>query len=104
MSIFQKPAASLSGTADSLSVRQRLLGVGIVRIVLGTVTAILYGLHFTQRHFLWGADGVLPASDNAAILAQSHAFSLYSFFPSAAGAECLYWLGLIVSLLFAAGL
>jgi hypothetical protein len=104
MSIFQNLTASLSGTANSLSVRQRLLGVGIVRIVLGAVTAILYGLHFTQRHFLWGADGVLPASDNAAILAQSHAFSLYSLFPSAIGAECLYWLGLVVSLLFAAGL
>jgi antimicrobial peptide system SdpB family protein len=46
----------------------------------------------------------LPQADNALILAQTHAWSLYSLFPSALGAECLYWLGLLVSLMFAVGL
>lgn len=103
MSIFNKLIESLSSAAQSASVRRRLMGVAIVRIVFGAVTAVLYGLHFPQRHFLWGADAVLPPADSSLILAQTHAWSLYSLFPSALGAECLYWLGFLISLLFAAG-
>lgn len=104
MFLIRKLIESLSAASQAACVKQRLLGTAIVRIVIGSVTAILYGLHFGQRHFLWGVDSVLTPADSSAILAQSHAWTLYSIFPSAAGAECLYWLGLLVSLLFAAGL
>jgi len=104
MSFFCKIIDRLSAAAQSMSVARRQLGIAIVRIVFGSVTAVLYGLHFSQRHFLWGSDAVVTQADTSTILSATHAWTLYSLFPSPLGAECLYWLGLIVSLLFAAGL
>lgn len=104
MSMLNKMINLLSVASRSLSTERRQFGVALVRIVLGGVTAVLYGLHFSQRHFLWGADAVLTHADSSAILASTHSWSLYSIFPSALGAECLYWSGLIVALMFAAGL
>jgi Vitamin K-dependent gamma-carboxylase len=104
MSVFCKIANSLSAASRRLSTGRRQFGVAVMRIVLGSVMTVLYGLHFSQRHFLWGTDAVLTHADNSAILAARRTWSLYAVFPSAFGAECLYWLGLIVALMFAAGL
>jgi Vitamin K-dependent gamma-carboxylase len=104
MSVLPKIIAFLSASSRSLSTGRRQLGVALMRIVLGSVMTVLYGLHFSQRHFLWGADAVLSHADSSAILAARHTWSLYAIFPSALGAECLYWVGLIVALMFAAGL
>jgi len=104
MSFFRNIAHRLSAASQSMSVARRQLGVAIVRIVFGGVTAVLYGLHFPQRQFLWGSDAVVTPADTATILSATHSWTLYSLFPSPLGGECLYWLGLIVSLLFAAGL
>jgi Vitamin K-dependent gamma-carboxylase len=104
MSVFSKIIRFLSASSRSLSTGRRQVGVALVRIVLGSVMAVLYGLHFSQRGFLWGANAVLSHADNSVILAARRTWSLYSVFPSALGAECLYWLGLVAALMFAAGL
>jgi hypothetical protein len=104
MSLLRKLVDSLSAGAHNASIGRRQLGMAAMRIVLGSVTALLYALHFSQRHFLWGGDGVLTHADSSAIVAAIRAWTLYSVLPSRLGAECLYWLGLAVSLMFAAGL
>jgi hypothetical protein len=104
MSLIRKIISSLSAASETMSTPRRQFGAAIVRIVFGSVTAVLYGLHFSQRHFLWGPDGILTHNDSSAILTSEHAWSLYNVFPTAVGADCLFWLGLIVSLMFAAGL
>jgi Vitamin K-dependent gamma-carboxylase len=104
MSILSKMISFLSASSRNLSTGRRQLGVALTRIVLGSVMVVLYGLHFSQRHFLWGADAVLSPADSSAVLAARHTWSLYAIFPSMLGAECLYWVGLTVALMFAAGL
>lgn len=104
MSLLRKAIESLSAASEKSSIKRRQYGLGIVRIVFGSVVAVLYALHFQQRHFLWGADAVVTRADFSAIMAQSHAWSLYMILASRAGSEFLYWAGLLVSLLFAAGL
>lgn len=104
MSLFHKLIGLLSTRSETLSLPRKQIAAGIVRIVLGSVTAVLYGLHFSQRHFLWGVDAVLSQPDAAAIMASTHSWTLYSWFSSAPGVEALYWSGLIVSLLLAVGL
>ena len=104
MALLRRFVRSLSAASERASVPRRLLGVGVTRIVLGSVSAVLYALHLSQRHFLWGADGAVSRADIAAILRALHSWSLYAVFPNALGAECLYWAGLVVSIMFAAGL
>jgi hypothetical protein len=104
MFLLNKVVDSLSQVSANMSVGRRHIGAAIARIVLGAVTAVLYGLHFSQRQFLWGANGVITQTDFSAILKSAHAWSLYSWYPSAFDAEVLYWLGLLVSLMFAVGL
>jgi hypothetical protein len=104
MSILSKIINFLSASSRNLSTGRRQMGVALLRIVLGSVMTVLYGLHFSQRHFLWGADAVFSPADSSAVLVARHTWSLYGIFPSALGAECLYWIGLTVALMFAAGL
>jgi hypothetical protein len=75
-----------------------------MRIAFGSLTTIFYALHLNQRHFLWGPGGVVSWPDNLTLLTQGRTCTLYQFFPSALGAECLYGLGLIVSVMFTLGL
>jgi hypothetical protein len=104
MSIFRKLMGLLSARSENLALPRKQIAAAIVRIVLGSVTAVRYGLHFSQRHFLWGVDGVLSRPDAAAIMASTHSWSLYSWFSSPLSVEAFYWSGLIVSIVFAAGL
>lgn len=104
MSIFHKVIGLLSARSENFALPRKQIAAGIVRIVLGSVTAVLYGLHFSQRHFLWGVDAVLSQPDAAAIMASTHSWTLYLWFSSAFGVEAVYWSGLIISILFAAGL
>ncbi len=94
----------LSAASLRAASKQRQTGAGLMRIAFGSLTAILYALHLNQRHFLWGQDGVLAWPDNLTLLAQSRAWTLYQFLPSDVGAECLYWIGLIIAVMFALGL
>ncbi len=91
----------LSQASLRCAARQRQIGTALMRIALGSLTIIFYALHLAQRHFLWGAGGVVAWQDNSTLLAQGRTFTLYQFLPSPLGAECLYWLGLAVSLMFA---
>lgn len=104
MNIVLHPLQSISAASLRSTVRRRQTGAALLRIALGGLTAILYALHLQQRHFLWGPDGIVSWPDNLAMLTESRAWTLYQFFPSRFGAECLYWLGLVVSVLFTLGL
>jgi hypothetical protein len=94
----------LSNVSRRWMIKQRKTGAGLLRIAFGSLTAILYALHLNQRALLWGPDGVISWGDQAMMQARNQGWILYRCFPSAAGAEFLYWAGLIVSLMFTLGL
>jgi hypothetical protein len=104
MQLFQYLFDLLNRMSDKASVKRRRTGAAILRIVFGSVTAVLYTLHFQEREFLWGVNGMLTPADNAPVLVHGHAWSLYSLSASPLWPECLYWLGLLVSIAFAVGL
>jgi hypothetical protein len=104
MQLFQYLFDLLTRMSVKSSVKRRRTGAAILRIVFGSVTAVLYALHFPEREFLWGVNGMLTPADNAPVLAQGHAWSLYALSASPFWPECLFWLGLLVSIAFAAGL
>jgi len=94
----------LSAGSLRSSVKYRQIGAALMRIAFGTLTAVLYGLHANQRYFLWGPASVVSRPDNLTLLAQARTWTLYRLFSSALGFEFVYWLGLIVSVMFALGL
>jgi len=104
MKILLRGLQLLSEASLRSAVKQRQTGAALMRIALGSLTIIFYALHLKQRNFLWGPSGVVSWPDNLALLAQSRTYTLYQFFPSPLGAECLYWLGLVVSFMFTLGL
>jgi hypothetical protein len=95
---------ALSAASQGCASKHRQTGAALIRIALGSLTAILYALHLNQRQFLWGPQGVVSWRDNLALLEQNQTWTIYQLFPSALGADCLYWIGLIVSVAFALGL
>ena len=83
--------------------KHRCIGVAMLRIALGLVTTVYFALHIRQRNLLWGPNGVLPTIDASRMMSSGHAWSLYQIFPSAAGAEALYWTSLAVAAAFTLG-
>lgn len=102
--LFSLLQRTIANIADEASIKQRLIGAGLTRILFGSMTTIFFALHLHQRAFLWGPAGVLTQADNSSVLAQSGSWTIYEFFPSAAGAEFLYWAGLILSVCFTLGI
>lgn len=104
MNIILRGFEKLSAVSFRSTLEERRTGAALMRIAFGGLTVILYALHLHQRNLLWGPGSVVSWADNLTLLAQSRTWTIYQFFPSALGAECLYWLGLAISLMFALGL
>ena len=102
--ITRRGLQQLSNASQYCAVKRRQIAAGLLRIALGSLTVVFYALHLSQRSFLWGPNGVVSWQDQATLQAQGRAWTLYRFFPSLIGSECLYWIGLIISLMFTLGL
>ncbi len=101
---LDKYHAGIDRFSDFASSRHRFIGMSLLRICFGFLTTVFYALHLHQRSFLWGPQAVVTNNDMHLLMAQTRAWSLYEYFPSSLGSETLYWLGLIVSICFAAGI
>jgi vitamin K-dependent gamma-carboxylase-like protein len=81
----------------------RTYAAAVLRIGFGTITFLLYAMHFRQRLFLWGPNGQLDGIYYQA-LSGRYPLALYSWSNSIAWTDFLYIAGMIVSVLFALGI
>ncbi len=84
--------------------KQRLIAPAIARICIGSITAILYALHISQRNVIWGPDAVVTWRDAHAIVAPESGWSLFGLVHDQLGFEALFWTGFIVTIAYTLGL
>ena len=75
-----------------------------MRMGLGLVTLAYYLVHYQDRHFLFGPDGVWPWSNFEETLGEAGSFSLYQLSRSDPWFELVFHVGIVVSLLLVVGL
>jgi hypothetical protein len=99
-----RPSAAL-GVLDKWILRMsrtegRLIGLSVLRIILGASTAIFYLSDYGHRQFFWGPHAYITMAD-----ASNHKISHFSFFFVAGGSqiwfEIVFNLGILVAILFA---
>lgn len=86
-----------------LGTPQRRIGAGLMRAGLGAIVAMLYVQNIPWREFLWGPAGMVPLTTYAKIIHGSNGPNLYLMSPSPSWFEAIFWLGLVVTVLWAAG-
>lgn len=85
------------------SARRFTIGASLTRVGLGLVTLSYYLIHYGDRHFLFGPDGVWPWSNFHETLRESGSFSLYALSRADLWFELLFHAGIVVSLLVVVG-
>jgi hypothetical protein len=85
------------------SVRHRTIGAVILRVCLGFNTLVMYALHFPQRAFIWGDQGVIPLAVNSTFLQMRHSASLYDISGSDQVHAVIFLAGIFVTGLFTVG-
>jgi hypothetical protein len=93
------PANHWSNVAHFLRVRPEVW----TRIGLGLVTLAYYLVHYRDRRFLFGPDGVWPWSNFEETLGESGSFSLYALSRSDLWFELVFHVGIVISLLVVVG-
>lgn len=78
--------------------KHMLIGASLIRIAFGFIIVYNYAIHYAQRSFLWGQDGVLGSSQNSL-----SNFSLYNLSASPLYFEVIYHIGLLAALAFLFG-
>lgn len=96
-------ARQLAATRETFSVEHRTIGAAALRIMLGATTLMMYALHFHQRAFLWGDQGVFPRDINATFLALRNSWSLYNVGSGDSLHALIFVAGMIVTALFTVG-
>jgi hypothetical protein len=83
----------------------RLYAAALLRIGLGSITALFYLMHLKLRDFVWGPSGQLDWPYYKEFITRSTPvpIDLYSLSPSSAWSECMFWSGVVISVLFALG-
>ncbi|BAK18149.1 hypothetical protein SSIL_3726 [Solibacillus silvestris StLB046] len=89
----------LSKLIEQLTVKKGLIGSSILRIGIGLVILYNYSINYSQRHFLWGSDGISKTPN----LNEYMNFSIYQFIDSTLYFDIIYHLGIILAFLFAVG-
>lgn len=101
------PAAPLSrllAVVDDLSrSRHALIGAALLRITLGVTSLLYLGVHYRDRAFLWGPEGVWPWTNFTEVLAESGSLSLYALSRDPWWFTLLFHMGIIVAVLFTLG-
>ncbi|MEW9502417.1 DCC1-like thiol-disulfide oxidoreductase family protein [Jeotgalibacillus marinus] len=81
--------------------KHMLIGASLIRITLGFIILYNYIIHYHQRSFLWGPNGITGFSETS--LENITLFSLYNFSTSSLYFDLIYHLGMIVALSFLVG-
>jgi hypothetical protein len=96
-------AARLGAVRETFSVEHRTIGAAALRVMLGATTLMMYALHFQQRAFLWGDNGVFPRDVNVTFLALGNSWSLYNLGSSDTVHALIFGAGMLVTALFTIG-
>ncbi len=73
-----------------------LIGASLLRIAFGFIIIYNYAIHYSQRHFLWGANGVVGYSPYESL-------SVYSLNTSPLAFDILFHIGTLVAVAFTVG-
>lgn len=88
---------------EDLTAERGLIGTSLLRISLGLCVLSLYLLHYSQRLYIWGPEGVWPFGEFTRNAARSGIFSLYALNGSRAYFELVFHAGILVSIAFVLG-
>lgn len=80
-----------------------LVGTSLLRISFGLLILYMYLIHYAQRRFLWGPDGMQTHDSLREQMTLTTNFSLYEFSDSILYFEGIYHLGILAALLFTVG-
>jgi hypothetical protein len=95
--------AALDRVLAFVSTPQRRIGTGVMRAGLGAIVAMLYVQNIPWRQFLWGPDGMVPMAVYTKLIHASYGANLYLLSSSPRWFEAIFWIGLAVTVLWAAG-
>ena len=70
----------------------------------GLITAWLYLQNIAWRRLLWGPDGMVPSASYGAAITSAYGPTLYLVSNTTAWFEIIFWSGLLVTLLWTAGI
>ena len=85
------------------SLPRRRIGIRSMCTALGLITASLYVQNIAWRKLLWGPDGMVPSALYGTRIASEQGSTLYLASNTTAWFEFVFWGGLLVTLLWAAG-
>ncbi|MYL69865.1 HTTM domain-containing protein [Halobacillus litoralis] len=80
-----------------------LIGTSILRISFGLLILYMYLIHYAQRRFLWGPNGMQSHENLLDQMTLTSNFSLYQVSNSAVYFEIIFHLGILFALLFTVG-
>jgi hypothetical protein len=81
------------------TLERSLIGLSLFRILTGLGVLYWYLIHYYQRHYLWGPDGVLPI----ALWLETPTFSLYALDSSITYFEVIFHLGILTTVAWTIG-
>ena len=83
--------------------KHMLVGASLIRIAFGFIILYNYAINYFQRHFLWGANGVIGFNATPVEDIPLSAFSLYNFSSSTVYFDVVFHLGIFFAILFFIG-
>lgn len=83
--------------------KHMLIGTSILRISFGLLILYMYLIHYAQRRFLWGPNGMQNHDSLRDQMTLTSNFSLYQLSDSMVYFEVIFHLGILFALLFTVG-
>ncbi|HDR7695601.1 HTTM domain-containing protein [Bacillus sp. CH_48] len=83
--------------------KHMLIGASLIRIAFGFIILYNYTIHYSQRYFLWGSNGLMSMGNLSPEERFFNNFSLYSLSTSNLYFNIIYHLGILIAILFLFG-
>lgn len=88
---------------DYISHPYALMGTSLARIGFGVLILYFYTIHYAQRSFLWGPNGLIDFDTFLVTLNEAKSISLYQISSSPLYFEVIFHLGILAALVFTIG-
>ncbi|WP_051254650.1 HTTM domain-containing protein [Halobacillus kuroshimensis] len=83
--------------------KHMLIGAGLLRVSFGLLILFMYFIHYSQRRFIWGPNGMQNHDHLQEQMALTSNFSLYQLSDSLLYFDIIFHLGILFALLFTLG-
>nr|WP_281361244.1 HTTM domain-containing protein [Kroppenstedtia pulmonis] len=80
-----------------------LIGVSLLRICFGLILLYFYLIHYGQRYFLWGPNGMIEHKDFLKYISINYKLSIFNFSSSVLYFDLIFHLGIVFAILFTIG-